>query len=151
MVGMDGGHPCQPFCSVSHRLGVSEEVQWGRRNGEGSSSNLRWGESERGTASAANPFSGSPMKRAKRKSFLRTVAVALGNGGQREAVPALACALDDPEPLIRGHAARALGQILARVGIPGEGGFEVAEALLFRLNGEEDPWVSEEISAALGS
>jgi epoxyqueuosine reductase len=97
------------------------------------------------------PFSGSPIKRAKRKGFLRNVAVALGNGGQREAVPALACALDDPEPLIRGHAARALGQILARVGIPGDGGFEVAEELLFRLNGEEDPWVSEEISAALGS
>jgi epoxyqueuosine reductase len=94
-------------------------------------------------------FSGSPIKRAKRRGFLRNVAVALGNWGQREAVPVLARALDDPEPLIRGHAAWALGEILARVGIPGDGGFEVAEALLFRLSVEKDPWVEEEIDAAL--
>lgn len=94
-------------------------------------------------------FSGSPIKRAKRRGFLRNVAVALGNWGAREAVPALARALDDPEPLIRGHAAWALGRILSRVGIPGDGGFEVVEALLFRLNEEKDPWVEEEIEAAL--
>ena len=28
-------------------------------------------------------------------------------------------------------------------------GFEVAEALLFRLHVEEDPWVEEELEAAL--
>ncbi len=94
-------------------------------------------------------FSGSPVKRAKRRGFLRNVAVALGNWGSRDAVPALARALDDPEPLVRGHAAWALGQILNRVGIPGDGGFEVAEALLFRLHVEKDPWVEEELEAAL--
>ncbi len=94
-------------------------------------------------------FSGSPIKRAKRRGLLRNVAVALGNWGRREAVPALARALDDPEPLIRGHSAWALGQILARVGIPGDGGFEVAEALLFRLSVEKDPWVEEELELAL--
>jgi epoxyqueuosine reductase len=94
-------------------------------------------------------FSGSPVKRAKRRGLLRNVAVALGNWGGREAVPVLARALDDPEPLIRGHAAWALGEILSRVGIPGDGGFEVAEALLFRLSVEEDPWVEEELEAAL--
>jgi epoxyqueuosine reductase len=97
----------------------------------------------------ATRFSGSPIKRAKRRGLLRNVAVALGNWGGREAVPVLAGALDDPEPLIRGHAAWALGQILSRVGIPGDGGFEVAEALLFRLHEEEDPWVEEEIEVAL--
>ena len=96
-------------------------------------------------------FSGSPVKRAKRRGLLRNVAVALGNWGSRDAVPALTAALDDPEPLVRGHAAWALGQILSRVGIPGDGGHVVAEALLFRLDEEDDPWVSEEISAALGS
>lgn len=94
-------------------------------------------------------FSGSPVKRAKRRGLLRNVAVALGNWGGREAVPALAKALDDPEPLVRGHAAWALGEILSRVGIPGDAGFEVAEALLFRLNEEEDPWVVEELELAL--
>jgi epoxyqueuosine reductase len=53
----------------------------------------------------ATRFSGSPIKRAKRRGILRNVAAALGNWGGREAVPALARALDDPEPLIRGHAA----------------------------------------------
>jgi epoxyqueuosine reductase len=99
----------------------------------------------------ASAFSGSPVKRAKRRGLLRNVAVALGNWGSPEAVPVLTAALDDPEPLIRGHAAWALGQILSRVGIPGDGGHVVAEALLLRLAEEEDPWVSEEISAALGS
>ena len=94
-------------------------------------------------------FSGSPIKRAMRRGFLRNVAVAQGNWGWLEALPVLARALDDPEPLIRGHAAWALGEILSRVGIPGDGGFEVAEALLFRLSVEEDPWVEEELEAAL--
>jgi epoxyqueuosine reductase len=97
----------------------------------------------------ATRFSGSPIKRAKRRGLLRNVAVALGNWGGREAVPALARALDDHEPLIRGHAAWALGEVLSRAGIPGDGGFEVAEALLFRLNEEDDPWVVEELEAAL--
>jgi epoxyqueuosine reductase len=94
-------------------------------------------------------FSGTPVKRAKRRGFLRNVAVALGNWGCREAVPVLSRAVEDPEPLIRGHAAWALGRILNRVGIPGDGGFEVAEALLFRLHAEEDPWVETELEAAL--
>jgi epoxyqueuosine reductase len=37
--------------------------------------------------------------------------VALGNSGNPEAVPALATALFDPEPLVRSHAAWALGRI----------------------------------------
>ena len=100
-------------------------------------------------------FSGSPIKRAKRRGFLRNVAVALGNwlsaADHRppEAVEALLAALDDHEPLIRGHAAWALGEILARVGIPGDGGHVVAEALLGRLDVEEDEWVREELEAGL--
>jgi len=97
----------------------------------------------------ATRFSGSPVKRAKRRGLLRNVAVALGNWGGRQAAPALAKALDDPEPLVRGHAAWALGEILSRAGIPGDGGFEVAEALLGRMEVEEDEWVREELDLAL--
>jgi epoxyqueuosine reductase len=39
-------------------------------------------------------FKGSPIKRAKRRGLLRNVAVALGNWGSPEAVPALAIALN---------------------------------------------------------
>src|SRR5690606_5091260 len=41
---------------------------------------------------------GSAIRRAKRAGFLRNVAVALGNWGAPEAVPALVRALEDPEP-----------------------------------------------------
>jgi epoxyqueuosine reductase len=94
-------------------------------------------------------FSGSPIKRAKRRGFLRNVAVALGNWRSPEAVPVLAPTLEDEEPLVRGHAAWALGRILGRTGIPGDRGFVAAEALLGRLEVEEDEWVREEIGAAL--
>ncbi len=91
----------------------------------------------------ASRFSGSPVKRAKRRGLLRNVAVALGNWGSPEAVPALARALDDPEPLIRGHAAWALG----RLGL--EEAEEANEALRAGLGVEEDPWVIEEFELAL--
>jgi epoxyqueuosine reductase len=94
-------------------------------------------------------YSGTPIKRAKRRGFLRNVAVALGNWGRPEAVPVLTAALEDPEPLVRGHAAWALGQILGRMGVPGDGGFVLAEALLHRLEVEEDEWVREELKLAL--
>lgn len=85
-------------------------------------------------------FRGSPIRRAKRKGFLRNVAVALGNVKSLEAVPALIGALDDQEMLVRGHAAWALGQI---------GSTEAIEALEKRLRVEEDSAVRQEIEAAL--
>ena len=56
-------------------------------------------------------FRGSPITRAKRRGLLRNVAVALGNWGDPAALPALAEALSDPEPLVREHAAWALERI----------------------------------------
>jgi epoxyqueuosine reductase len=46
-------------------------------------------------------FKGSPIKRAKRRGYLRNVAVVLGNLGNPAALPALADALEDQEPLVR--------------------------------------------------
>ena len=54
---------------------------------------------------------GSAIRRAKRAGFLRNVAVALGNSGGEEAVPALAHALAGEDALVREHAAWALGRI----------------------------------------
>ncbi|MGH8060055.1 MAG: HEAT repeat domain-containing protein, partial [Candidatus Entotheonellia bacterium] len=56
-------------------------------------------------------FRGSPVRRTKRRGLLRNVAVALGNLHDPRAIPALAQALHDTEPLVRGHAAWALGRI----------------------------------------
>ena len=86
-------------------------------------------------------FKGSPVKRAKRRGLLRNVAVALGNWGSPEAVPVLAAALEDAEPLIRGHAAWALGRI---------GTADAVAAVRGREAAEEDALVREEISLALG-
>ncbi|MEO8701095.1 MAG: tRNA epoxyqueuosine(34) reductase QueG [Kofleriaceae bacterium] len=51
------------------------------------------------------------MRRVPRAIMLRNVAVALGNTNAPEAIPALVALLDNPEPIVRGHAAWALGQL----------------------------------------
>jgi epoxyqueuosine reductase len=56
-------------------------------------------------------FRGSPIRRAKRRGFLRNVAVASATSAVSKLFPALIHALDDDEPLVRGHVAWALGQI----------------------------------------
>jgi hypothetical protein len=56
-------------------------------------------------------FRGSPMKRAKLRGLKRNAAVVLGNVGTRRTSAVLEQALDDPEPLVREHAAWALTQI----------------------------------------
>jgi epoxyqueuosine reductase len=85
-------------------------------------------------------FRGSPILRAKRRGFLRNVAVALGNFKDAAAVPALTEALEDRDSLVRAHVAWALGQI----------GTAGALAALKRcLTSEEDPEVKREIEAAL--
>ncbi|MEM6456589.1 MAG: tRNA epoxyqueuosine(34) reductase QueG [Acidobacteriota bacterium] len=53
----------------------------------------------------------SPMKRAKREGLQRNAAVAMGNRGDARYVPALIATLDDGAPVVRRHAAWALGQI----------------------------------------
>jgi epoxyqueuosine reductase len=59
-------------------------------------------------------FRGSPIKRIKRRGFLRNVCVALGNTGSREDLVALIQAAQDPEPLIAEHALWAIQQLKVR-------------------------------------
>ena len=59
-------------------------------------------------------FHRSPIKRIKRRGFLRNVCVALGNIGTRDDLPALARAAEDPEPLIAEHAQWAVSRIHER-------------------------------------
>ena len=57
-------------------------------------------------------FKGSPVKRAKRRGYLRNTALALGNAKKATSIPSLAESLqNDPEALVRAHAAWALGRI----------------------------------------
>jgi epoxyqueuosine reductase len=59
-------------------------------------------------------FKRSPIKRIKRRGFLRNVCVALGNTGTAADLPALARAAQEPEPLIAEHAAWAAARIRER-------------------------------------
>jgi epoxyqueuosine reductase len=87
-------------------------------------------------------FKGSPVKRAKRRGYLRNVAVALGNTGQTSAIPPLVKSLqEEPEPLVSRHAAWALGQINDE---------NALRALQEAAAKEEDAEVLAEIYAALG-
>jgi epoxyqueuosine reductase len=81
-------------------------------------------------------FKGSPVKRTKRRGYLRNVAVALGNSENPDATPALKDALKDSEALIRSHAAWALGQI---------GGELAGQILEQALLNERDQTVRDEI------
>ena len=60
-------------------------------------------------------FRKSPIKRIKRRGFLRNVCVALGNVGTRDDLPALERAAQDAEPLIAEHAQWAIARIRGRV------------------------------------
>ena len=86
-------------------------------------------------------FKGSPVKRTKRRGYLRNVAVALGNLGSAADMPALVAALHDAEPLVRSHAAWALGKI---------GSAAARAALQEALAAETNAAVQAEIRAALG-
>jgi epoxyqueuosine reductase len=56
-------------------------------------------------------YKGSPVKRSKRRGYLRNVAIALGNQMHRQAQQALESSLEDPEPLVQNAAGWALSKI----------------------------------------
>jgi epoxyqueuosine reductase len=86
-------------------------------------------------------FRNSAIRRAKYRGFLRNVAVALGNARDPRAVPVLSETLrQHSEPLVRAHAAWALGEI---------GGEQVQGCLGEANQNETNDSVLEEIKAAL--
>ncbi len=86
-------------------------------------------------------FKHNPVKRARRRGYLRNAAVAAGISGGQPTAPALARALRlDFEPLVRAHAAWALGRT---------GGEHARQALVEAASSENDPYVLSEINAAI--
>ena len=86
-------------------------------------------------------FRGSPVKRAKLWGLKRNVCLALGNIRDPRAVPILVKTLrEDPHPIVRGHAAWALGRI---------DGTDAVSVLEAALVAEGDESVSAEIKSAL--
>jgi epoxyqueuosine reductase len=89
-------------------------------------------------------FRRSPLWRSHREGLVRNACVVLGNSGDVAAVAPLTQALThDPSPVVRGHAAWALGRFLPH---------PVAEAALRAASVRElDPDVLEELRAATDS
>lgn len=86
-------------------------------------------------------FSGTSLKRLKRSRLVRNAAVALGNSGQLDAVKPLGWLLEnEPDPVIRCHAAWGLGQIRTS---------KARTILSVRLTREIDSSVQSEIRQAL--
>lgn len=85
-------------------------------------------------------FRHSAVWRSRRSGLLRNACIALGNVADRASVPALAGALNDAEPLVRGHAAWALGRL---------GGAAARAHLEKALRREVDARVREECALAL--
>ncbi len=95
-------------------------------------------------------FAGSPIRRTGRAGFVRNVCIALGNRGNPEAVAALAeLVIRDAEPLVRGHAAWALGEIARRMPAT-DARRAQALAALDGACGDGDAFVREEAAAASG-
>jgi len=132
---------CQEVCPVNRKASPGDHPEFSAQQGIGPSPSLidllDITEEE-----FRNRFRHSPVKRAKWEGLHRNVTVALGNIGDHAAVPALIRALNCESPLVRGHAAWALGRI---------GGPDAETSLLARQVIEMDVWVLEEITLALQS
>ena len=85
-------------------------------------------------------FQGTSIMRTKHTGLQKNACVALGNSGDAAGVPALVAALETGVPLVRGHAAWALG----RIATP-----DAVAALERSLSSEPDAYVKEETEAAL--
>jgi epoxyqueuosine reductase len=95
------------------------------------------------TTDFKHQFSGTPLLRAKRIGLIRNACVVLGNIRSDEAAPYLTRLLaEEPEPVIRSHAAWALGRIPSK---------KARDALSCALQSETDPNIRFEIKNALRS
>lgn len=84
-------------------------------------------------------WTGTAMRRATRSGLRRNAAVVLGNLGDPQSLGPLTASLADPDPIVRGHAAWAIGRIDAR-----------HPALDKARHSETDPDVTHEIQLAQG-
>ena len=129
---------CQDVCPVNRKAAPSQEQAFQQRHDFAAPELLPLLELD--DLEFQEKFRNSPIKRAKRAGLQRNVCVALGNIGDPVAVPALLRSLKAAEPLVRQHAAWALGQI---------GGGDAAKGLEQAAHHERDQEIREEIELAM--
>jgi epoxyqueuosine reductase len=131
---------CQEVCPYNKRKATrSRWPEFSEESGAGPYLELEEVLEIRSDEEFERRFAGTPLTRPGRAGLLRNCCVAAGNLGLERAVPALIGALrEDPSPLVRSHAAWALGEI---------GGSE--KALREAAKTERDRACLEEIDLAL--
>ena len=129
---------CQDVCPVNLKAAPTKEPSF--QKSDSAFLDLLW-ILEMTEEEFRDRFRYSPIKRAKRVGLQRNACIALGNIGDERAVSPLAHTLLTGEPLVRGHAAWALGRI---------GGSPAHSALRSAIRTEKDPAVVEEIPVCFG-
>ena len=128
---------CQEVCPVNRKAKATGDPNFGRT---GLSAVDLVELLEMTDAQFRERFAGTPIMRAKRVGMQRNACVALGNSGDPAAVQALTRALRSAPPLVRAHAAWALGRI---------GGDTARASLADALADETDADVLAEIRQSL--
>lgn len=129
---------CQEVCPVNRKSALSQETAFKKRHDFNAPELLPLLDMDDEAFRAR--FRSSPIKRAKLAGLQRNVCVALGNIGDPAAVPALIGALSHGEPLVRQHAAWALGRI---------GGSDARQSIASALGQEQEDEVREELELAM--
>ena len=129
---------CQDVCPVNRKAAVSREAEFGKRHDFDAPALIPLLSLDED--GFRRRFEGSPIRRAKLSGLRRNACVALGNIGDRAAIPALSAALRSDDAIVRAHAAWALGRI---------GGETAKTALKSALANERDAAARDEITAAL--
>ena len=131
---------CQEVCPVNRDAPAAAPPEFGPEHGIGPSPELLPLLSLDAPTFAAR-FAGTPIKRIHRRGLLRNVCIALGNIGDPASIHALTRVLqEEADPLIRAHAAWALGRWQER---------EARQALEWAWANEGDVEVRTEVAAAM--
>ena len=129
---------CQDVCPVNIKAASGDTAEFQQRTGFSTPDLVPILEMDQETFS--KKYRNSPIKRAKLSGLQRNACIALGNNGDSRAIQPLTNVLLESEPLVRSHAAWALGQI---------GGPEAVGALRMALDSETESYVTQEIEDAL--
>ena len=129
---------CQDVCPVNIKAASGDTAEFQQRTGFSTPDLVPILEMDQETFS--KKYRNSPIKRAKLSGLQRNACIALGNNGDPRAIQPLTNVLLESEPLVRSHAAWALGQI---------GGPEAVGALRMALDSETESYVTQEIEDAL--
>ncbi|ADB17148.1 domain of unknown function DUF1730 [Pirellula staleyi DSM 6068] len=133
---------CQDVCPWNRFSPVATEIVFQPREGENPADLLALIALD--DAAFRTQFRGTPLWRTKRRGIVRNACVVLGNQRETRAVPQLIQLLRDPEAIIRGAAAWAVGEMASQL----ESDL-ARQALAEQLTREEDPEVREELEWAL--